>query len=57
MIKSHFRGLATTVALAALAVSGQAQEVTGVHPAYTYTNLMPSGFNPAGLGGLGLHRQ
>ena len=40
------------VALAVLPHCPQAQEVSGVHPAYTYTNLMPSGFNPAGLGGL-----
>lgn len=24
-----------------------------MHPSYQYTNLMPAGFNPAGLGGLG----
>ena len=52
MIKSLFPRPGHEVALAAIGVSGQAQEVSGVHPAYTYTNLMPSGFNPAGLGGL-----
>lgn len=44
--------LAAAAALAAFPLCGRAQEVAGVHPSYQYTNLMPAGFNPPGLGGL-----
>lgn len=51
MIKSRFRGMALA-AVMAMANAGLAQELSGVHPAYQYTDLMPSGFDPAGIGGL-----
>lgn len=52
-MRSMRMALAAAVTLAFLAPSGGTQEVSGVHPFYQYANLMPAGFNPPGLGGLG----
>lgn len=52
MIKTVFRGGMAAAAVLAMVEIAAAQDVVGVHPAYQYANLMPAGFNPAGLGGL-----
>jgi hypothetical protein len=51
-MKNFQRLAVASTALLGLAAVTSAQEVTGVHPAYEYADLMPSGFDPAGLGGL-----
>jgi hypothetical protein len=51
-MKSYFLNAWRAALLAAFAIPCAAQEVSGVHPYYAYTNLMPAGFNPPGVGGL-----
>lgn len=46
------RKFAQATLLGALAFPCLAQEVSGVHPSYQYSPVMPAGFNPPGIGGL-----
>jgi hypothetical protein len=40
------------VAVMGVGTAVHSQELTNLHPSFAYTNLMPAGFNPPGIGGL-----